>query len=166
MSFEQAISGLDAGDFTRLDPLFEGGLEAQVVAWHRQGLFDSNQRALDQALACAAFNGRTEVAGYLLDAGADPAAENGTGMSAFHWAANRGQLETVHLFLVRGAPLEILNCYGGTVLDCTVWSAVNETKPLHPQVIEALLKAGADVHAADFPSGSDEIDGILRRFGA
>jgi hypothetical protein len=56
--------------------------------------------------------------------------------------------------------------YGGTVLGCAVWSAVYEPRPDHAPIIEALLEAGADVREAEYPSGSDAVDGLLRRFGA
>jgi ankyrin repeat protein len=39
------------------------------------------------------------VAEYLLTHGVDPTAGAGTGMDAFHWAANRGNLETVRLLI-------------------------------------------------------------------
>lgn len=45
-------------------------------------------------------------------------------------------------------------------------AAVNEPKPAHPAILEALLQAGAQVRAADFPTGNGRIDEILRRFGA
>ena len=35
----------------------------------------------------------------------------------FHWAANRGNPETVELLIERGAPLEQKNMYDGTVLS-------------------------------------------------
>lgn len=87
-------------------------------------------------------------------------------MNAVHWAANRGQLEVVRLLLSRKAPLELRNTYGGTVLGCTVWSAVHEPKPDHVRIIEGLLEAGADAKQAEYPSGRVDVDAVLRRFSA
>lgn len=51
--------------------------------------------------------------------------------------------------------------YGGTVLGGTVHAAIHETKPDHPQIIEALIDAGASVDEAGYPSGDSRIDAIL-----
>lgn len=164
-SLPNAIRRLKAGDFTWSDPLFDGQ-PCRIVEWVEAGKFDKEPEALAEALSSACFNGRTEVARYLLDRGVDPAAGNGTGMNAIHWAANRGQLEVVKLLLERKAPLEIRNMYGGTVLGATVWAACNEPRPNQVQVIETLLEAGADVKQAEYPSGREDVDALLRKFGA
>ena len=169
LSFAEAVQGLIAGDFSRLAPLFESpanGAPCQIVSWHESGLFANEPKALAEAFSCACFNGFVPVVEYLLEHEAEPNGGAGTGMNAFHWAANRGQLEVVELLIRASASLEAKNMYGGTVLDCTVWSAINEPKPRHPEIIEALLKAEADVNAAQYPTGNDQIDGILRRYGA
>src|SRR5438105_3669071 len=87
--YRDAVQGLSRGDFSRLDPLFD----ERIVEWHRLGLFDGEPEALAEAFCCACFLGKTDVAEYLLGQGVDPLAGSGTGMNAFHWAANRGQLE-------------------------------------------------------------------------
>jgi hypothetical protein len=168
--FLDAIRGLERGDFSRLEPLFIedpslGSGQCTIVAWYEEGRFDNEPKALSEALSCACFNGRTRVAEFLMDKGVDPAAGDGTGMNAFHWAADRGQLDTVRLLIERKAPLEIKNMYGGTVLGCTVWSAINETRPDHLLIIEALIEAGANLDAAGFPSGNESIDELLRSHG-
>jgi hypothetical protein len=167
----EAIRRIAKGDFSWADPLLvtgpaSGRPTCRIIEWIERGEFDNQPKPLAEALSCACFNGRTDVARYLLDRGIDPAAGNGTGLNAVHWAANRGQLETVKLLLERKAPLELRNMYGGTVLGGAVWSAVNEPKPDHVRIIEALLEAGADVREAEFPSGNDAVDAVLQRFGA
>jgi hypothetical protein len=72
----------------------------------------------------------------------------------------------VKLLLRHHAPLEVHNAYGGTVLGCAVYSAVHEPRPEHIAIIEALLAAGANVGAADYPSGDARVDEALHRFGA
>jgi hypothetical protein len=162
--FRDAIQGLRNGDFTRLDPLFEA--EGRIVEWSRAGLFDGEPQALAEAFSCACFNGRTAVASFLLDQGVDPSAGAGTGMNAFHWAVNRGQSETVDMLLMRGVPLEVRNSYGGTVLGAAVWAAIHEPKPDHPAIIEALIRAGADLAGAEYPTGNEAVDEVLRMNGA
>lgn len=161
MSFAEAVAGLLNGDFTRLDPLFLGGKSSDIVKWLDEGRFDGQPEALNEALTCACFDGRTDVAKILLDHGVRPEDGMKSGMNAFHWAANRGNLETVRLLITRGADLEALNCYGGTVLSCTVWSAINEPKPQHLEIIKVLLDAGVNKASVELPTGSDWVDELL-----
>ncbi len=168
MSFAAAVEGLMNGDFSRLAPLFTtttDGSPSPMVRWHKAGLFQWYPEALREAFTCACFNGCEDVAEHFLACGVDPAGGAATGLNAFHWAANRGQLETVRLLLRRRGPLEVRNRFGGTVLGCAVWSAVHEPKPSHPAIVEALLEGGAAVGEAQYPSGDARIDEILQRFG-
>ena len=171
LSFRDAVRGLERGDFSRLEPLFiEDPLldrhSCRIVTWFEKGNFDGEPKALNEALTCACFNGRTLVADFLLKKGVDPAAGANTGLNAFHWAANRGHLDTVKLLLERRVPLEIKNMYGGTVLSTAVWSAINEPRADHLAIIEALLSSGAKVDAAEYPTGNERVDEVLRRHGA
>lgn len=168
-AFRDAVEGLLRGDFSRLEPLFEDEARSRqcpILQWYRQGYFDGEREALNEALTCACFLGKTAVAKYLLDQGCDAAAGARTGSNAFHWAADRGQLETVELLIERKAPLEIKNMYGGTVLGFAVWSAIHETRPDHMAIIEALIKGGAQLDAAGYPTGDERIDALLRLHGA
>jgi hypothetical protein len=169
--FRDAVRGLERGDFSRLEPLFgenpsSGDDRCRILEWYENGYFDDEPKALAEAFTCACFNGRTRVADYLRKKGVDPAAGAETGLTAFHWAANRGRLETVQFLIERRAPLEIKNMYGGTVLGCAVWSAVNEPRADHLAIIEALIAAGAKLDAADYPTGNECVDELLRRHGA
>ncbi|HET9512452.1 MAG TPA: ankyrin repeat domain-containing protein [Gemmatimonadales bacterium] len=128
---------------------------------------------IELALVWACRFGRAPVARFLLDQGVDPAARNGDAMTALHWAAASRCMELVKLLLAKDAPLEVRNTWGGTVLDSTVYFAVNQpmTTPCsshdYPAVIEALLGAGADATAVTpFPTGNPKLDGVLRRYGA
>lgn len=167
--FRDAVQGLLRGDFSRLEPLFDDQPESQpcrILEWYQKGYFNEEPKALEEALTCACFLGRTSVAEFLLNQGLDPSAGAATGMNGFHWAADRGQLDTVRLLIERKAPLEIKNMYGGTVLGTAVWSAINETRPDHIAIIEALIGAGAELDAAGYPTGSERVDDVLRRHGA
>jgi hypothetical protein len=128
---------------------------------------------IELALAWACKFGREPVGRFLLDRGVDPAARDADGMTALHWAAAGRCMELVNLLIGKGAPLELRNSWGGTVLDSTVFFALNNPRTTpgssaeYPAVIEALLAAGANVAAVtSFPTGVGELDGILRRYRA
>lgn len=165
--FRDAVRGLIAGDFSRLDPLFEArdGRHCQIVEWYEANLFADEPKALDEALSCACFNGRTEVVDYLLAHGVHPPGGANTGLNGFHWGANRGQLDVVMLLILRQAPLETRSMYDGTVLGTAVWSAINEPRPDHLHIIEALIKAGARTDDVGYPSGNKLVDEVFSRLG-
>ncbi|MCX5662787.1 MAG: ankyrin repeat domain-containing protein [Planctomycetota bacterium] len=168
--FRDAVQGLERGDFSRLEPLFTSASpddprRCAILAWHAAGLFAGEPEALNEALTCACFLGKRAVAEALIVAGVDPAAGDGTGMTAFHWAANRGQLATVRLLIEHKAPLETRNMYGGTVLGCTVWSAIHEPRGEQLRAIELLIEAGAALKEAGYPTGNERVDEVLRRHG-
>jgi hypothetical protein len=160
---EDTIRGLHNGDFSRLEPRLTttGAAEPDMVRWHREGRFQHDSKAVAEALTCACFLGLNNVAEYLLAQDVDPSAGSGTGMDALHWATNRGQLETVRMLLRRKLPLEARNSHGTTVLGTAIWSAMNEPKPHHLQIIQELLNAGALVSNVRYPSGSEDIDELL-----
>jgi hypothetical protein len=117
--------------------------------------------------------GRQSIATFLLDQEVDPAARDGNAMTALHWAAASRCMDLVVRLVGQGAPLEAQNTWGGTVLDSTVWFAVNSprTTPCsshgYPAIIDALLVAGSNAAAViPFPTGDVELDGVLRRHGA
>ena len=168
--FRDAVRGLVAGDFSRLEPLFldRPNVEqrrCQIIEWYEADLFANEPKALDEALTCACFNGRAEVVDYLLAHGVKLHAGANTGLNGFHWAANRGQLDVVLLLIRWEAPLEPRSMYGGTVLGTAVWSAINEPRPNHIRIIEALIKAGARVDDVGYPSGNEQVDEVFRRLG-
>ena len=162
---QEVLQGLKHGDFSRLEPQFtpdytEVDARCRVIDWYEQGAFENEPQALVEALTCACFLGRTGIAEYLLQRGVDVTAGTGTGLSAFHWAANRGQLATVKLLLKYNAPPEMKNSYDGTVLSGTLWAALHERlRPDHWPIVEALIAAGAQVE----PEWQPEIEELRRR---
>ena len=165
---EGTIRGLHNGDFSRLEPRLTatGAAEPDIIRWHREGRFQYDSKAVAEALTCACFLGLNNVAEYLLAQGVDPSAGAATGMDALHWATNRGQLESVRMLLKRKLPLEARNSHGTTVLGTAIWSAINEPKPRHLQIIYELLNAGALVSNVRYPTGSEHIDELLGKHAA
>ena len=166
MPFPEAVQGLLAGDFSRLEPLFDplDGSPCPIIKWYENSLFANEPKALDEAFTCACFLGRIEVVDYLLARGIDPSGGDNTGLNAFHWAANRGQQKVVEILIRNNAALESRNMYGGTVLGCAVYSAINEPREDLLKIIEVLIQAGADVREAGFPTGNEKVDEVLRRY--
>src|SRR5215510_8035747 len=90
--------------------------------------------------------GRTNVVAFLLNKGADVAAQNENGLTGLHLAALGGHLNAVELLLKRRSPLEIENVWGGTVLGNVLWAAVNYDPNVdYVPVIETIISAGANV---------------------
>jgi len=111
--------------------------------------------------------GRKDVVEFLLDKGVDLRSGENTGETALHLAAHRGQLQMIKLLLERGAPLEAKNVYGGTVLGQATWSVMHGDPSIDfVPVIEALLAAGARIEEADYPTGNEGVDEVLRRHRA
>jgi ankyrin repeat protein len=100
---------------------------------------------VEQAFISACQFGHNSICEFLLDHGVDPAAQANSGQTGFHYAAHSGQLNTVKMLIRRGAPLEVKNMYGGTVLGQALWSAFNEPHKDHLAIIETLIAAGAHV---------------------
>jgi ankyrin repeat protein len=167
-----AVGRLDLVRRFVVDPAtLRAGVPVQGPLWFT---WPEGARAqIELALVWACRFGREPVARFLLDQGVDPAARDGDAMTALHWAAASRCMELVKLLLEKGAPLEVRNTWGGTVLDSTVYFAVNQpmitpcSSHDYPAVIEALLGAGAAAGAVTpFPTGDPKLDGVLRRHGA
>lgn len=138
---------LDEGNFTSLQNDL-GGPEAfdrQIVEWYGNGRFDGEDEILAEALTCACMLGRMTTAAFLIDEGVDPYAGMKTWLAGPHYAVSSGHLDTVKMLIEKGVPLEIKNLHGGTMLGQGFWSVVNEYKPSHRAIIEALIEAGAVV---------------------
>ena len=105
----------------------------------------------DSPVADAARGGEAEVLRTLIARGEDVNAPHGDGMTALHWAAERGNLEMTNLLIYAGA-----NLGAGTRIGSYV--------PLHlasktgsALVVEALLEAGSAVDPATTTTGIQPI---------
>jgi ankyrin repeat protein len=74
-------------------------------------------RQLQEGFLLACMRGQETVAVFLLEHGADVHDPANTGATALHWAAGAGNLGLVKLMLERGASLEAINRWDGTVLE-------------------------------------------------
>jgi ankyrin repeat protein len=105
--------------------------------------------ALPEApVADAARRGDMDAVRQLLRDGADVNAAQPDGMSALHWAAERGDVQLAQMLLYAGASTETV-------------TRIGEYTPLHiasrngqTPVVDALLAAGADVAATTRPGGT------------
>jgi hypothetical protein len=138
-----------------------------MIAPHWQKVPNEPKVHIERALVWACKFARTEVAEFLLQFGVDPTATDGVDMTPLHWAAGNGSVDLVKDLLARGASLEAMNRWEGTVLSSTAHFAIHFPAPGvdYPALLEMLIAAGADPRAA-YPSGNEAIDELLRRHGA
>lgn len=168
--FQDAIQGLQNGDFSRLEPLFAydhpESKHCQVIEWYEEGFFEEGEafELLEEVLTCACFLGYVDVAAYFLDVvGISPyGGGDKTGMDALHWAVNRGQLETTMLLLQHYDDIESTSRFGGTVIETAIWSSINEPKQNHIQIIQALIDEGAEIDHIEIPTGNADVDKMLK----
>ena len=104
--------------------------------------------APETPVADAAMRGDIDAVRQLLREGADVNAAQGDGMSALHWAADRGDVAMADMVLYAGAGVEAVTRIG----DYTPLHLASRNG--HPDVVAALLEASADVHAVTEPGGS------------
>ena len=112
------------------------------------------QEVKDEAFLAACKAGQPAIAAYLVDAGARIGVQGNQGMTGLHEAVWRCNHPTVRMLLERGAPLEVRNDYGGTVLDFTVWVIRHQSGKGRDwrSLVDMLIAAGADVEAAGGPA--------------
>jgi ankyrin repeat protein len=105
----------------------------------------------ESPVADAARSGDLETVRSLLRDGADVNAAQGDGMSALHWAAERGDAPMIEVLVRAGAEVQSA-------------TRIGEYTPLHlaarnghPAAVQALIAAGADVMRVTNPSGSSPL---------
>jgi ankyrin repeat protein len=129
---------------------------------------DATQEQMNEGFVYACEYGRRAVVEFLIEKGADPATNGGTGQTALHMAVIGGHLEIVKLLLKHGAPLETENVYGGTALGQALWSAAHGGDPdLYVAILGTLVAAGAKLPKRHEPVNSkvDEWLAVISRRG-
>lgn len=142
-----------------------GRLDAVQTFFNEDGtLRNATNAQMESGFAWACEYGRNDVVEFLLNRGVGLRAGEKTNQTGLHWAVIGGALETVNLLLKRGAPLEAKNVYGGTVLGQATWCVINGERSVdYVPIISALLAAGARIEEADYPTGKERVDDLLRR---
>ncbi len=110
--------------------LLQAGAEADAVT--RYGI---------APLALAATNGSAAMLGMLLEAGADPNRASGEGETPLMTVARTGVAPAVAILLEHGADVDAVEGWRGQT--ALMWAASQD----QPNAAEALIAAGADVHA-------------------
>ncbi len=134
---------------------------------------DATRAQMESGFIWACEYGRAEVGDFLLNAGVDSNTYRQHKLTGLHWAAMSRDVETVTAVLKHNPPHEARSVWGGTLLASAVWAATgaDADDPARPNgdwtaVIQALLEAGADISAVEYPTGKPGIDKILRRYRA
>ena len=146
---------------------------ASTMLQDEPALLDEVKAAAPAVIPWFAGAGNTAGLRILLDHGFDIEARTSAtypkGLTALHLAVWRERDSTVALLLERGAAIEAATPRGDTPLSLAVRALVemSEWTPHESTaILERLLTAGADVSMVrKFPSGSEEADDLLRRFG-
>ncbi len=100
------------------------------------------------AVADAAMRGDRDGVRTLLKQGADVGASQGDGMTALHWAADRGDAELAEMLLYAGANVSAVTRIGQyTPLHLAVQSG-------NTAIVQALLKGGASVSSKTTNTGA------------
>jgi ankyrin repeat protein len=141
-----------------------GRLDVVRTYFNEDGtLSNATNAQMESGFAWACEYGRNDVIEFLLDRGVDLHAGEKIKQTGLHWAVIGGALETVNLLLKRGAPLEAKNVYGGTALGQATWCVINGDRSAdYVPIIIALLAAGARLEEADYPTGNERVDDLLR----
>lgn len=124
------------------------------------------ENELVSALNWACLYGHSAVAEYLLGVRKDLAVQSEGKQTALHCAVIGGHLDIVKMLLTHGAPLEVKNEYGGTVLGQTLWSAGHGgDADVYIPIVETLLAAGAKLPEQHVPVNK-RVDAFLAKHGS
>jgi hypothetical protein len=162
-----------------------GGLEVVRSYFNEDGSLkdEAHREQMEKGFMWACEFGQTAVIEFLLDKGFE-IDKQVDGMAGLHWAVLGAHIDTVNLLIDRGASLENVNKYGGTVLGSALWAVIHSdpvyrwpsTKVDFPAIIEILLKAGAVVRQGVIswlqqtdeipPERKQPIEELLKKYGA
>jgi uncharacterized protein len=102
-------------------------------------------------LADAAMRGDIAAVKSLIKQGVDVGAAQGDGMTALHWAAERGDAELAEVLVYAGANVSAVTRIG-------LYTPLHlAAKAGNPAVVRVLIKGGAEVNAKSNPSGATAV---------
>jgi ankyrin repeat protein len=105
----------------------------------------------ESPVADAAMHGQVDRVRALLHEGADVNAAQGDGMTALHWAAERGNASLAEILVNAGAHVHVVTRVGDyTPLHLAAKSGAGD-------VIDVLVKAGAEVGARTSTGGASPL---------
>ena len=151
--------------------LIKRGAKIDIYSAAHLGMFElveklapsSTPAEIDKACLGASWKNHPGIVEYLIDRGADPNADGGTGFGALHTAVHSGYLSCVRALLKNKPNLEVINRFGSTSLGLAIYSAINEPQPDHLAIIKELVLAGADVNPSWYETTSTDINSLLQR---
>ena len=124
--------------------------EVQRLLAEDPQLINDRDDAGKTPLHCATYRGRTKIAAYLIEQGADLNALTTSGSTPLHGAGFYGHKDDAGLLILKGAEINIANNYGYTPLLSTAAGG-------HLDIVMMLLKAGADKTAKITDSQADAL---------
>lgn len=145
LGFAAAVGTLD-----QVQAFFDAEGQPLPEAGSYQGgamrLGNTPQEWLNWAFYYACMHGQLTHAAYLLKRGADIHAQGHEGMTPLHLAVTRDKHELCAFLLAHRADTEVVNDYGGTVLDYLAWAVQHQQAPPdhYMHYVYTLLSAGAD----------------------
>jgi ankyrin repeat protein len=109
---------------------------------------ETNPKQIESGFLYACGYGKLDAARFLLDRGVDPAARDGAGQTALHWAAWAPNIDAIKLLLERGVPVDAKDSrFHATPMDMVLWTWSNSTKEEGRErcyeAIALLARAGA-----------------------
>jgi len=125
-----------------------GRIDLVETLFHSDGSLKApaTKKQLQKGFLWGCMYGRESVVAFLLEHRADLQDRADSGATALHWAAGGGHLSIVRLLLHRGAPLEEINAWGGTVLEHAGYGFEHGAPEADfVPVFDALLAAGAAI---------------------
>lgn len=123
-------------------------------------------KELEGALNKASLYGQRNIVEFLLARWPRLAVQQGGRQTALHCAVIGGHLDIAKVLLAHGAPLEVENEYGGTVLGQALWSAAHGgDADIYIPLIEALVASDAKLPERHVPVNK-RVDEFLARRGS
>lgn len=144
---QEFVAALESRDIKFIPPDFfrcvsKGDLSSVVLFVNAGMDIDTPNEQGWTPLMVALFEGREEVALFLIKKGANVHAKDRSGYQPIHWAAFQGYTVVIDEIIARGGDVNAITDYG--------WSALLQATTLgHQPTVAVLLGYGADANGSD-----------------